>query len=73
MFSSTIHFGSCTSGLLCELSHVLRCLSSISHGLCVCVCVCVCTPARLDVNIGTLNDTEVGWYGVYIGKQEVNT
>ena len=39
----------------------------------MCVCVCVCMHARLDVNIGTLNDTEVGWYGVYIGKQEVNT
>ena len=33
------------------------------------VCACVCG----DVNIETLNDTEVGWYGVYIGKQEVNT
>ena len=39
----------------------------------VCVCVRARACARVDVNRETLNDTEVGWYGVYIGKQEVNT
>ena len=37
------------------------------------MCVCAHARARVDVNRETLNDTEVGWYGVYIGKQEVNT
>ena len=37
------------------------------------MCVCARARARVDVNRETLNDTEVGWYGVYIGKQEVNT